>query len=154
MDWNRRFVELAAFVSQWSKDPSTRVGAVLVGPDKEVLSLGYNGLPRGIADTPERLYDRPTKYGLVVHAEINAIMNAARNGVSTKGSTMYVIAERAGRFWGGAPCQRCAVETIQAGIASVIVPFPKDMPEDWMASCLKGREALEEAGVKYLEFDF
>jgi len=154
-DWDKRFIDLASHVSTWSKDPSTRVGAVLVGLDREVLSMGYNGFPRGIADTPERLNDRPTKYELVVHAEINAIMNAVRNGICTRHSTMYVIAhdQKTGRGWGGAPCIRCAVETVQAGVEVVIVPTPKDMPDSWRESCEKGAAVLREAGVLYKEFE-
>lgn len=154
MTWNKRFVDLARLVGSWSKDPSTRVGAVLVGPDREVLSVGYNGFPRGIADTYERLHDRPTKYELVVHAEANAILNAVRNGVCTKHATMYVIAESGGKLWGGAPCIRCAVETVQAGVSRVIVPTPKDMPQSWVESCEKGKRILLEAGVGYTEFDY
>jgi dCMP deaminase len=154
--WDKRFIDLAKHINTWSKDPSTRVGAVLVGPDREILSVGYNGFPRGIADTPERLNDRPTKYELVVHAEINAIMNAARQGICTHGSTMYVIATSVvtGEDWGGAPCIRCAVETIQAGISRVCVPKPINMPSSWVESCEKGYRVLQESGVEYREFEW
>jgi dCMP deaminase len=153
--WHERFIDTALLAANWSKDPSTQVGAVLVGPDKEILSVGYNGFPRGVADTDERLNDRPTKYELVVHAEINSIMNAARNGVCTKHSTLYVIAynRKTKQLWGGAPCIRCAVETIQAGIGAVIVPAPTNMPDSWKESCEKGASVLKEAGVIYTEIE-
>jgi dCMP deaminase len=84
--WDTRFLDLAALVASWSKDPSTKVGAVIVRPDRTVASLGYNGFPRGVADTESRYEDRETKYQLVVHAEANAIISA---GESVKGMTMY-----------------------------------------------------------------
>lgn len=147
---------MALLVASWSKDPSTQVGAVLVGPDREILSVGYNGFPRGVMDFEHRLNNREEKYRLVVHAEINALMNAARNGICTKHATMYVIARSVatGAKWGGAPCIRCAVETIQSGVSRVIVPEPMDMPETWVKSCAEGRAVLEEAGVDYIEFEY
>lgn len=154
--WDSRFLDLAKLVSSWSKDPSTKVGAVLVGSDKEILSVGYNGFPRGIADTPDRLNDRPTKYELVVHAEINSIMNAVRNGINTKGATMYMLATKVvdGKVWGGAPCIRCSVETIQSGVSKIVVPRPTYMPDSWKDSCNKGAEILKEAGVELIEVDY
>lgn len=151
--WDRRFIELAKHISTWSKDPSTQVGAVLVGKNKEILSVGFNGFPRNIADTDERLNNRPVKYELIVHAEINAIMNAARNGINTNGSTMYVIATNlaTGKSWGGAPCIRCSAELINAGIAKVVVPEPLGMPNSWKESCEKGKSLIQEAGILYEE---
>src|SRR5450759_3287372 len=73
--WDRRFIELARFVADWSKDPSTKVGAVIVRPDRTVAALGYNGFPRGVLDHSERYDHRPTKYEMVVHAELNSILN-------------------------------------------------------------------------------
>ncbi|MEC9336570.1 MAG: CMP deaminase, partial [Candidatus Thermoplasmatota archaeon] len=73
-DWDGRFLGLAAHIAAWSKDPSTQVGCVIVGPDREVRSTGFNGLPRGIADTEARLTNRERKYPLICHAEENAIM--------------------------------------------------------------------------------
>ena len=75
--WGDRYIHLAKEISTWSKDPSTKVGAVVIGNNGEVLSQGYNGFPRGIKDTPQRLKDREKKYNLVVHAEMNAIYNAS-----------------------------------------------------------------------------
>ena len=80
--WDIRFLELAKHISGWSKDPSTKVGCVVVGEDREIRSTGFNGFPRGISDDNERLTDRNQKYPLICHAEENAIMHAARIGVS------------------------------------------------------------------------
>ena len=88
--WDIRFLELAKHISGWSKDPSTKVGCVVVGEDREIRSTGFNGFPRGISDDNERLTDRNKKYPLICHAEENAIMHAARIGVSLKGSTAFV----------------------------------------------------------------
>ena len=152
--WDKRFTDLAMHVAGWSKDPSTQVGAVIVGPDKEVLSVGYNGFPRGMNDSEERLNDRPLKYALTVHAERNAILNAARYGISLKGSTLYVIATSGGKYWGGAPCQACSIEVAQAGISQVVAPTPHGMPDRWRASCHEGAEVLRECGIIYREFEY
>lgn len=152
--WDSHFLRMALEVAKMSKDPSTKVGAVIVGPDREIRSTGFNGFPRGIADTAERLNDRETKLGLVVHAEVNAILNAARIGTPTKGCTMYLCATDAtGAFWGGPPCTRCAVDVIQAGIVQVVaLPF-KTVPSRWKASTDEARKLLTEAGVAFREVE-
>lgn len=112
--WDERFLTLAAHVATWSKDPSTKVGAAIVGPvHREVRSMGYNGLPRGVADTDRRLADRELKYDLVVHAEENAILNLSLYGGSADGCTLYTTHP---------PCVRCATAIIQAGIRRVAWP--------------------------------
>lgn len=114
-DWNTRFFQLAKTVASWSYDPSTRVGAVAVNKDRVILSLGWNGFPRGFSDD-ERLHDRQKKYPLVVHAEENCIFNAARNGASLKGSTMYV--------WGAPVCADCAKGIVQVGVEEIMMAYP------------------------------
>ena len=109
--WDVRFLELAKQIASWSKDPSTQVGCVVVGPDREIRSTGFNGLPRGIEDSEERLNDREIKYPLICHAEENAIMHAARIGISLKECTAYIT-------W--PPCTRCARSLIQAGISQIV----------------------------------
>lgn len=150
--WDVYFLRLAVEVARMSKDPSTKVGAVIIGPDREVRSTGFNGLPRGIADTAERLADRDTKLKLVVHGEMNAVLAAARVGVPLKGCTLYLAATDAtGAVWGGAPCTRCTVEVIQAGIAHVVsLPF-KDVPSRWKDDVALAHSLLTEAGVSYRE---
>ena len=136
--WDRRFLELAKHISEWSKDPSTKVGCGVVGADREVLSTGFNGFPRGIEDDLDRLEDRDRKYPLICHAEENAIMHAARIGVSLKGNTAYVT-------W--PPCSRCTRSLIQAGLNEVVFPADVDIPERWQADFDISMGMMEEAGI-------
>lgn len=153
--WDKYYFDFALVASSMSKDPSCKVGAVIVGPDKEIRTTGFNGFPRGIDDHEDRLKNRDTKLNLVVHAEINAIMNAARIGVSTKGCKMYVICHDAtGFIWSGAPCNRCTVEIIQAGITEIIVLPNSKTPERWKESVQLSRELLNEAGISIREVDY
>ncbi|NVD44361.1 deoxycytidylate deaminase [Qipengyuania atrilutea] len=150
--WDKHFIGLALANAQMSKDPSTRVGAVIVGPDREIVSTGFNGFPRGIADTNERLCDRDTKLKIIVHAEMNAILNAARIGTALKGCTLYLAAtDETGLVWGGPPCTRCTVETIQSGISQIVsLPF-KSGPSKWTDDIEYARDLLREAQVNYRE---
>lgn len=151
--WDNHFLELALANARMSKDPSTRVGAVIVGPDREICSTGFNGFPRGIADTHERLCHRDTKLKLIVHAEMNAILNAARIGTALKGCTLYLAAtDDSGLVWGGPPCTRCTVETIQTGISHIVSHPFKTVPSNWADDIAIARNLLEEAGVEYREF--
>jgi dCMP deaminase len=136
--WDQRFLKLAEHISGWSKDPSTKVGCVVVGEDREIRSTGFNGFPRGIADDMERLSDREQKYPLICHAEENAIMHAARIGLSLKGCTAYVT-------W--PPCTRCARSLIQAGVIEVVYPQESDVPERWMADFEMSTQMMGEAGL-------
>ena len=150
--WDRHFLEMALTNARMSKDPNTRVGAIIVGPDREMRSAGFNGLPRGIEDTAERLNDREIKLKLVVHGEMNAILNAARVGIPMQGCTLYLVAtDNSGEVWGGPPCTRCTVEIIQAGIAE-IVSFPfKSVPSRWQLDIEFARSIIKESGVRYRE---
>lgn len=150
--WDRHFLGLALYHSRLSKDPSTRVGSVVVGPDHEILSAGFNGFPRGIADTPERLNDRDTKLKLVVHAEMNALLAAARTGMRLHNCTLYLAAtDESGAIWGGPPCTRCTVEIIQVGIRE-IVSFPvKTAPSRWHEDLALARKLIAEAQIRYRE---
>lgn len=150
--WDKHFLGMALYHARMSKDPSTRVGSVIVGPDREILSAGFNGFPRGIADTPERLQDRDMKLKLVVHAEMNALLAAARTGMRLKGCTLYLGAtDDSGLIWGGPPCTRCTVEIIQVGI-SEIVSYPiKAIPSRWHADLSLAGDLLREAGISYRE---
>jgi dCMP deaminase len=152
--WDRHFLRLALEHARMSKDPSTKVGAVIVGPDGEVLSAGFNGFPRGIADTPERLGDRETKLRLIVHAEMNAVLAAARSGVRLRGCAIYVAAtDPSGAVWGGPPCVRCTVEVMQAGIEEVVSWPMRTAPSRWHADLMAARDLLEEAGIRYREIE-
>ena len=150
--WDQHFLALAVEHARMSKDPSTRVGAVIVGRDKEILSTGFNGFPRGIADTAERLNDRDMKLRLIVHAEMNAILNAARNGTRLKGNILYLAAtNETGEVWGGPPCTRCTVEIIQAGIAEIVSRPVKSVPSRWYDDIAFAKTLLSEARINYRE---
>lgn len=105
--WVTYFRELAKTVATKSKDPHTHIGAVIVGMDKEIVSTGYNSFPRGMNDDVQERYERPEKYFWMEHAERNAIYNAARIGVSTKGCTLFLD------HW--FPCVECARAIINSG---------------------------------------
>ena len=111
--WDRRFLDLAKQVSTWSKDPSTQVGAILVNEYRQIVGTGYNGLPRGVTDAPERLHDRATKYAMTVHAEANALMLA---GTRARGATLYVYPGFPEPFM----CAECCKLAIQAGVSGIV----------------------------------
>lgn len=140
--WDKRFLDLAEHISSWSLDPSTKIGAVAVDPqNKNILSVGYNGFPRGIADD-ERLMFREEKYALVVHAEANVIYNATFNGVSLKGSHLYVH---------GLPiCSDCAKAIIQVGVKRVVIRTwsLKTASSKWGDMWQKSIKYFTEAGVE------
>lgn len=135
MNWDDYFMGFAIHAASKSKDPNTHVGCVVVGPDGEIRATGYNGIPRGVKDSPERL-ERPAKYLWVSHAEENAVAHAARVGVSLKGCRLYVTHH---------PCSRCARTLIQSGVLAVVVgPNVTMMPEIEFETA---RVMFEEAGV-------
>ena len=111
-DWHKRFLDLCEHVATWSKDPSTKLGSVIVDDKKRIVSVGYNGFPRGVEDLEERYEDRPTKYLFVAHAERNALDNAP---MMVDNCTMYVTL---------LPCNECAKSIIQKGITKVVTYRP------------------------------
>ena len=145
-NWTQRYLHLAKTVSQWSKDPSTQIGAVAVGESGQILSQGYNGFPRGIEDSEERLNDRETKYGYIVHGEMNCIYNACLNGVSLKDSSMYV--------WGLPVCHICCNGLIQVGVKKIIMGHPTDINPNWNESWEKTKSKLIEARVWYTRNEY
>lgn len=139
-NWDTRFLDLAEHISEWSKDPSKKIGAVAVGAQRQILAQGYNGFPRGIDDTTDRYDNREEKYKLVVHAEMNVIYNASYNGVSLNGSTLYVH---------GLPvCSDCAKGIIQVGVKNVIMRKAKT-PDVWLESWKRTETMFKESGVYY-----
>lgn len=138
--WDTRYLNLAKEVSTWSKDPSSKIGAVAIGSKGQVLAQGYNGFPRGINDSPARMNVKETKYKYVVHAEQNVIYNATYNGVSLDGSTLYV--------WGLPVCSDCAKGVIQVGIKRVVMPLGQ-YPDHWVESFTQTSSMFEEAGIEY-----
>lgn len=112
--WDMRFLELAKHISTWSKDPSTKCGAI-IAQDKKVLGIGYNGFPAGTDDSPEIYADREKKISRVVHAELNAIFAALKTGRDLSSATLYTYPP------GLAPtCDRCAAHVIQSGIRRIV----------------------------------
>jgi len=139
--WDRRFIELARHIASWSKDPSTQCGAV-VTQGKRIVSVGYNGFPQGVEDSPARLGAREVKYDFVIHAEMNALMFAERQEL--KGATLYT--------WPFASCIRCAVHVVQVGIWRAVAPkLPRELVERWGESVARTREVFQEAQVEFVE---
>ena len=136
-------MKLAEEVSTWSKDPSSKIGAIAIGNKGQVLAQGYNGFPRGIGDDGDRLEDRDKKYSFMVHAEMNCIYNATYNGIGLDGATMYI--------WGLPLCNECAKGIIQVGIARVVSPKNGgiELPDKWKVSCFNTLEMLKEVEIEY-----
>jgi len=135
--WDTRFLRVAREVADWSKDPGTRVGSVLV-KDRRIIATGYNGFPAGISDSFDRYADREVKLSLTVHSEVNALLNAAKNGSQTKDTTLYVTFP---------PCVNCATCIVQAGIIEVVSPHIETSPERWRCNFETGLKVLQEAGI-------
>ncbi len=145
-NWYEYFMGVAAQAATRSKDPRTNVGAVLIGPDRRILSLGYNGFPDGIHESEER-WTSEEKDKYVIHAEVNALANAARSGVST---------DRAWAVITLAPCPNCARTMIAAGIKAVVANLAAtnarlqarpELLDDYRLM----RRLFAEAGVAYQE---
>lgn len=130
------YLNLAKTVSEGSKDPSTKCGAVIVRPDRTVASIGYNGFPRGIEDKKEFLENREEKYKRTIHAETNAILAAKE---SLEGYSIYVHPF--------CPCSNCALNIIQSGIKKITYPYTEPN-ERWNESWKLTAELFAEAGVK------
>lgn len=160
MNWDLFYISVAQLWSEKSKDRSTGVGAVIVGPDNEQRSAGYNGFPRGVNDIVDARHDRPLKYEYTEHAERNAIYNAVRVGTPVAGCRMYLN-------WWPLPCPDCARAVIQSGIIEVIGPnrpfvsgtkttltklidrkIPAGKPKDWQDSFKSTVVMFQEAGIK------
>ena len=142
MRWVEYFRTLAHTVKLKSKDESTQIGAIIVGKDKEIVSTGYNSFPRGLKDNLRERQQRPEKYFWFEHAERNAIYNAARIGVSTKGTTMYLSC--------GIPCSDCARGIINAGITRIFCERGVTTKgEHWEENYHRSFSMLEESWNKY-----
>lgn len=141
-----RFLPVARALAAMSKDPSTKVGAIILADDGDVISVGFNGFPRGVFDDKSRYQDRPTKLKLIAHAESNAIAQAARKGVSIKGSTLLVTALY--------PCTNCAKQVIQSGIRRVLAPavHAPHTNEEWREERRISEWMFAEAGIQIVEY--
>jgi len=134
--WELRFLDFAQYVSKWSKDPSTQVGCV-IALQNVVVSLGFNGFPRGIDDAPELYANREEKLKRVIHAEANALLYA---GHRAAGATAYLTL---------APCSNCAGLLIQAGVKAIMCPKPtSDMEDRWGSAFRIAEDMFEQAGVR------
>lgn len=128
--WCQRFLDLAEHIGQWSYDPRTKLGAVIVDDRNRIISIGYNGFPRGVKDLAKRYEDRPTKHLFVAHAERNALDNSP---MSVEGCIMYVPMM---------PCNECAKSIIQRGIKKVICYQPdREDTFNWEITELMFKEA-------------
>lgn len=139
--WDEKFMQLAHQIAGWSKESGRRVGAVIVGPDREIRSTGFNGLPRGVNDDIPSRHERETgeKYFWSSHAERNAIYNAARVGIPLAGCTIYVP-------W--FPCAECAKAIIQSGLVELVAYRPDFEEPRWGAQFEKVVVMLAEGGVR------
>lgn len=137
--WDTRFLALADTIAQWSHDPHTHVGCIIVGPSKEIRSTGFNGLPRGTDDTAAHRKARPEKYFWMEHAERNAIYHAARIGVSLLGCTLYVP-------W--YPCMDCARAIVQVGLTTLVCKEPAFEDPRWGEDFKRARELFAEVGLQ------
>lgn len=136
-----RFLNLAKEISTWSKDPSTKVGAVVVGDRDQIISQGYNGFPRGFNDSDEIYSNKQLKYKYIIHAEANAIYNALYNGAYVEGATIYVH---------GLPvCSECAKAIVQSGITRVV--YDSEPKERWIQSCSDAMDIFKQAGVEVVK---
>lgn len=128
-------------IASWSKDPSTKCGAVIVDKNRRIISTGYNGFPQGIVDYQARLTNRDIKLRLTIHAEQNAILFAKQE---LKNCTIYVT---------GHPCAHCAASIIQSGIRTVITAKQPDLEKRWAEDMKLAKEIFTEAGVELIQYD-
>jgi dCMP deaminase len=140
--WDNFFIGMCLYVSQKSKDKSTKLGAVIVNDDYDILAIGWNGFPRGIDDTNEEFHQRPEKYYITEHAERNAIINAGRVGRPLKGGTLYIPFQPT-------PCADCTRAAIQAGITKIVGTDFKftGKGKHWDENLEFANRMLNEAGI-------
>jgi dCMP deaminase len=149
-DWHELFMRHVYLISSKSKDPSTKIGSVLVR-EKAIISEGYNGMPIGVDDSNSKRYKKPNKYFFWEHSERNAIFHCARHGISTNGAHLYT---------NGVPCADCGRAIIQAGIKRVYFHLPWEnlsalkKRRKWVDSAKKTSEMFGEAGVDCVGLDF
>jgi dCMP deaminase len=143
LKWDLRFLDLAKLVSTWSKDPSTQTGAVIVSPDRRVVSVGFNGFPKNMIDLPENYSNREEKYSRIVHCEMNALLFAKE---STVGCTLYT--------WPFISCDRCFVHMSQAGLTRFVAPKPSpEVITRWGGAMDRVRKYIKETGLELVELD-
>lgn len=138
--WQARFIGLAKEIACWSKDPSSRVGSVIVRPDRTICSVGFNGFPRGVEDSQDAITNRDAKLLRTIHAELNAILSAKE---SLAGYSLFV--------WPFQPCAQCAAAIIQSGITKVYCPYNEHLAhERWSESFKAALQMFDEAQVRVI----
>lgn len=140
LKWDLRFLNLASLISTWSRDPSTKCGAVIVRPDKTVASVGYNGFPKDMYDDPEKYANKEEKYSRIVHCEMNALLHLNED---TRGYTLYTTA---------LCCDRCAVHMLQAGISRFVAWVAPDYESRWADSIKRTRSYYADCGAEHKEY--
>ena len=136
-----KFWPIVEAVASMSKDPSTRVGALALDDNMNIIATGFNGFPRGVKDDISRYMDRDTKLRLVSHAEQNLIAQAAYGGRTLKGSTILVSSLY--------PCANCAKSIIQAGVVRVMSPEP-DSSDRWLEESKWAKLMFDESSVEQI----
>lgn len=138
--WDLRLLELAKHISHWSKDPSTKVGAVICNGIK-IISIGFNGLPQNISVIEEDILNiREEKYKYIIHAEMNAILTAGQN---LNGSTLYT--------YPFLPCTNCASMCVQAGIKRIVAPICQN--QKWVDRIDQSKKFLALSNIDVVEYD-
>ena len=138
ISWEDYFMKLAHLTSERSKDPNTQVGCVIVGEDNKIVGIGYNGFPRGCSDD-DFSWESPEKYSYVVHAELNACINA-NDFKSIQNCTMYTSLF---------PCNECAKVILQLGIKKIVYDSDKYSELDTM---IKSKKMLDSAKISYIQY--
>ena len=146
MNWDEYFINIAEQVKLKSKDKNTQIGVVVVGKDNSIVSTGYNSFARGINDDIDERQEKPEKYFWFDHAERNAIYNAARIGLSTLGTTMYMTC--------GISCADCARAIINSGISKIILRTGRGATtQKWQESSKRSMQMFKEAGIEVIYFE-
>ena len=142
--WDRRFLELAALVATWSKDPSTQFGAVITTADRKGVFIGYNGFPRAMFDDPALYLNREQKYSRIIHCEMNALLSA---GTRAEGGTLYTYPFLS--------CDRCFVHMAQGGIKRFVAPKINDpsVVARWEPLLMKTRQYAQEMSLEIVEIE-
>ena len=140
--WHIKFINLAYEISQWSKDPSKKIGVVITDKDNRIISTGFNVFPKGLKDSIERLEDKEFKRAVTLHAEENAILYAKQDLTDCN---LYI--------YGLPPCSHCAAMIIQSGIKNVYYRIPKnyEISEHWKDNLNLAKEILNEVNINLME---
>lgn len=138
--WDRRFLEAAKCISNWSPDPSSKIGAVAINDQNLPLAWGWNAFPRKMVSLTEAEVDKETKYKYVIHAEANTVYNCTRNNISLLNAKLYV--------YGIPPCIDCAKAIIQVGIKQVFSLVRRETSSKWMDSYQDSVKLFQEVGIE------